>query len=488
VTAGQLAGLPERYIQGLKHEGERYHISLQYPDLFPFMQYAHDETARRELSHKFWRKGGQGNIDRLAKMLELRQEQARLLGYTTHADYVTETRMAKNGHTVEQFLTGIIAGLAPAVQQELRDLVGIKKRVLRLDHPKPIEYYEVGYWSNRLRKERYDIDNELIREYLPTDHVMAAIMDIYQELLGLRFQKLAGVKLWHDDAQLYSISDVASGSLIGHFALDLYPRKDKYGHAAAFPVVLGRQPADGHAVTGMIALVCNFPRPTQTAPSLLSHDETETLFHEFGHVMHGLLSGGRWQRQNGFGVPMDFIEALSQIFEYWAWDPAVLARISKHYMTGQALPAELIAKMLAAKRHMEATYYINQAVSALYDLRLHMQPVDGPTLDSQQISQMYRDMHLEYEHIELPRDAIKAAGWGHMVDYAAGYYGYLWSKVYAADMFFSRFASDPLDAAVGRDYRVRVLAPGASCPEHRIVEDFLGRPSNDQAFLKELCI
>lgn len=487
VTREQLAGTPENYVARLKQDGHgRYLVTLAHPDKGPFMQYAHDEGARMELSRKQLRKGGQENMARLAKMILLRQECARLLGYASHADFVTEIRMAKTGGTARGFVQSIMDKLQRGVHRELRELVDIKKRMLGLEKPAPINFHEFAYWGNLLRKEKYDLDSEEVRHYLPAEHVMAGIMDIYQELLGLRFEAVPGTALWDPSVTLYAVFDRASAAPLGHFALDLYPRKGKYGHYAAFPITLARENPDGSRTSGFVALVCNFPSPTPTIPSLLSHYETEALFHEFGHVMHALTSGGRWQAQNGFGVAMDFIEALSQIFEYWAWSPAVLSRISKHYQTGNPMPDELVQKILRTRQFMVANEYADQAVKAVYDLAMHSLPTDSP-VDPAVLAQLYRDLVLQYQHMDLPEDAIFAAGWGHMADYDAGYYGYLWSKVYAADMF-TRFERDPLDAAVGHEYRAEVLAPGASRDEHVLVEDFLGRPATSDALLRELGI
>lgn len=484
VTKEELDGMSERYIQGLHVLPDGYYrISLEYPDMFPYLQYATDAAKREELAHKQLLRGGFENMERLAHMVRLRQEGAGLLGYASHADFAGQVRMAGSAQAIEEFLRGLMEKLLPAAKKELKELVAVKKEQLGLEHPAPIHYHEAAYWSERLRRERYNLDAEKVKEYFPLTRVIDGMFRLYQDLLGVRFTAVPDAALWHPDARTFVVTDAENGAELGHFFLDLHPRDGKYGHAAAMPCIVGR---GNGAVTGLIALVCNFPKPTAQNPSLLAHDDVEALLHEFGHVMHALLSGGRYQRQNGFGVPLDFVEALSQIFEYWAWDPRVLGLLSGHYTTGASLPKELLDTMLAARRHQEARWYLAQAMRSLYDIRIHGQPPDAP-VSAQQLAQQYRDMALEYLDIDLPDDAIFAAGWDHMADYDAGYYGYLWSKVYAADMF-TRFAPDPLNAAVGRDYRTKVLAPGAGKKEHLLVEEFLGRPSTNVAFLAELGI
>jgi thimet oligopeptidase len=484
VTREQLAGMPDRYIDGLQRSGDMYLVSLEYPELHPFMRQADDADARKTLAAKNLRKGGDENMARLARLITMRQRVAAMLGYASHVDYACEVRMAHDGRTVTAFLADLIMKLMPAARHELVDLIDIKKRTQNLEKRAPVHFHEITYWGHRLLKERHDIDSESLKEYFPFAVVMQGMLGIYQDVLGVTFVPVDDAVLWHPDARLYAMRE--GNRVIGHFAFDMFPRKGKYGHAATYPVVLGRENADGSTTTGLLALVCNFPNPTDADPSLLSHDEVETLFHEFGHVCHALVSGGRWQRQNGFGVALDFVETPSQLFEEWAWEPSVLKRITKHYKTGDPIPDELITKLLGARHHMEANYYLQQAVRALYDVRMHSLPA-GTMVEPSHLAQMYRDMKLQYEAIDLPDDAIMAAGWSHMADYDAGYYSYLWSKVYALDLY-SVFKPQPLSASVGKRYKDIILAPGASRPEMDLVTEFLGREPSNTSFLEALGI
>ena len=305
-------------------------------------------------------------------------------------------------------------------------------------------------------------------------------MSVYEDLFGLRIVARDDVTTWHPEATVYTMSDRQSGRELGTFILDFFPRPGKYGHAAAFPVHLG--------LTGsLVVLVCNFTRATDHEPSLLSHDEVETLFHEFGHLVHWLISSGvPHASQNGVAVAMDFVEMPSQMLEEWTWHPRVLRQISARHGSEASLPDDLIAKMLAARHHMDANYYLAQAVMALYDLRMHGQKA-GVTVTPSDIARWYREMELEYCAIDMPDDAIQAAGWSHLANYDAGYYGYLWSKVYALDLF-TRFAPDPMDPSVGLAYRAAVLEPGASKPEAELIRSFLGREGSNAAFLNTLGI
>ena len=474
----RLGGLPERYIEGLRRTpAGLYIVSLQYPELFPFMELAEDDEARKELAAKNLRKGGEENLERLVNMLRLRQTIAGMLGYRTHADFAEEVRMSGNARTVREFLGHIMAALEPVAHRELAAMVAYKFHSSNAEKPAPVGHHEIAYWTHRMKKDFFGLDSEALKEYFPLARVIEGMLAMYQELLGLTFAP-ADVPVWHPDVTAYRVTDAASGAELGHFFLDLHPRAGKYGHAAAFPVTLDRRP--------VVALVCNFPYPTRSNPGLLSHDEVETLLHEFGHCMHAIVSGGPWRRQNGFGVPLDFVEALSQIFEYWAWDERSLARLSGHFQTGKQLPHDLFEKLSATRKFRQPSYYLAQAVRSLYDLDMHDRPTDTP-VEASHLAQMYRDMRLVHEHIDLPDDSIFAAGWSHLADYDAGYYGYLWSKVYAADLF-TKFFSNPLDSTIGRRYRDTVLAPGASKPEKALVHDFLGRDPSQRAFFVELGI
>jgi thimet oligopeptidase len=484
VTREQLDGLPDRYVEGLtRNDDGTYRISLDYPELHPFLRNAHDDAARRELSHLQLLKGGAANMGRLARMIQLRQDRAALLGFATHADYACEPRMARTGAAVRTFLERIITQLKGPAQLEMRALIETKKKALGLETPKPIYYHEFAYWSDRLLRERHQLDAEELKQYFPLSRVMDGMHELFGSLFGLRITPVPA-DAWHADVAAVEVSDTSSGHIFGHILYDLFPREGKYGHAATFQATLGRITDDGRAVQGMMALVCNFSRPTASTPSLLTHNEVETLLHEFGHAVHALVSQGRWQSQNGFGVALDFVEAPSQIMEEWAWDRASLDKLSGHWKTGERIPDTLYANMVGARGHMQAHYYLNLAVKALYDLAIHSVPGQRP-VDPAALAALFNRMQLEARAIELPTDAIYPAGWSHLADYDAGYYSYLWSKVYALDLF-SAFADDTLSQVTGARYRARLLAPGASAPELELVRGFLQREPSDEAFLARL--
>ncbi len=477
VSETELDGLPLTYRQNLKKSGKLFKVTLAYPDAIPFLAGAHDEAKRAELFRKFVRKGGAENVRILKRMFRLRAENAKLLGYATHADFQTELRMAKSAKRVRAFLADIERRTKTPATEELKLLVADKKR--RTGNAKAkLGMHDVSYLFKQLRKERFDIDGDLVKEYFPFEHVKRATLDAYQELLGVTFKRRKDIVLWHPDVQLYDVHD-AHGPYLATFALDLYPREGKYGHAAVFDIVFGRE-EERTFVPPLAAMLTNFPKPSETYPSLMSHGEVETFFHEFGHVMHFTLSKTTYRAQSGFNVAWDFAEAPSQMLENWVWDPQMLKRLSKHYKTKRPLPDDLIERMIGARLFGEAWHTRGQVMLATLDLTLHTQPVGNPT-------KLYADLEKKMVGLEPPKDQLWLAGFGHIAHgYDAGYYGYLWSKVYAEDMF-TRFAKEGiLNPKTGGAYRTWILEKGSSMDELALVEGFLGRKSNNKAFLKSI--
>ncbi len=483
VTREQLDGLPDTYIAGLEREGDQYKISLKYPEYFPFVDHARDEKARMELLVKFFNKGGQKNLKILSELIELRQKNAQLLGYATHADYQTETRMAKNAATVEHFISDLREKVKPLVDKDIADLKDAKKRA---GFSSEFTQADVRYWLERLQEERFSVDANKVREYFPLHHVMDGMFKIYQTILGVRFTELRGYPLQHPDARLFRVDDKNDG-LLGYFGLDLYPRPNKYGHAAVFPVTSGQRKglSGDEYVTPFVMMVCNFPKASNEAPSLLSHDEVKTFFHEFGHVMHGVLTVAPYSSQSGTSVSRDFVEAPSQMLENWVWDAEMLKILSAHYKTNEPLPQELLDNMIKAKSHGIGHFTMRQLMLGTFDMGLHNRTAEK-SLTPQKIADLYNKLVAQLIGVSMPAGTIFPAGFGHLNGYDAGYYGYMWSKVYSSDMFTRFKEKGLLDISVGTDYRQHILEPGSSREEMDLLVAFLGRQPSNEAFLKEI--
>jgi len=477
----ELGGLPEHYVKSLPKKGGEYVVTLDYPSLIPFMENAENEARRQELSEKNWRKGGKKNVALLEKMIQLREENAKLLGYPSHADFRTEDRMAKDSETVFRFLRKLMKSLSKRAKEDVEELLSLQaerdgKRVERLAS------HNVAYLSSQLKKIRYEVDNEHVREYFPLEHVKGELFAIFGKLLGVSYERVSW-PLWHRDAELYRILEGKTGEVIAYFAFDLYPRKGKYGHACMANVISGHETAlrSGAYVTPFATLITNFPKPTGSRPSLLSHDEVETFLHEFGHLMHETLTESRYLSQAGASVAWDFVEAMSQMCEFFAWDERVLRKISKHHKTGKPLPPALIQKMLESKRHCLAYDTQRQAMQALYDMMVHTGNLRGS------LPEYFRALSETHLGVRIPETSLYPAGFGHLAGgYDAGYYGYLFSRVYAADFFTKFREAGVISPSVGLRYRKEVLAKGSSESEAKIAKAFLGRKLSDKAFLEDI--
>jgi len=484
VTRDELAGLPDSYIAGLCRDDKgKYLVTLEYPDFVPFMESAQNASKRQELADKNSRKGGEENLTILAELVKLRAENAKLLGYKDHADYKTEDRMAKRGQAVGEFLSGLRDGARPLVAKELLDITALKREDTG-DKEAEIHYYDVAYYSRMLKEKRYDMDEQKIKEYFPLAAVKNGMFEIYQTLLGVTFTRLEGYKLWHEDVELYEVRNT-DGALVSYFMLDLYPREGKYSHAAAFNLVNGHlhktEGGEGAYVPPVACMVANFPKPIEGNPSLMSHYNVEVFLHEFGHVMHHVLTQAAYPSQSGFATAWDFVEAPSQMLENWAWEHESLKLLTKHHETGEVIPADMVEKLRKARLHMIGHDTMRQLSFAIFDFKIHTEPFGTP------LKEVLRNTLIDLMGVAPSPVSLQPAGFGHMGGgYDAGYYGYLWLRVYAADMYTRFRDGKVLDPEVGKAYRQWILEKGSSMEEIDLVRGFLGREPNNKAFLESI--
>ncbi len=480
VTREQLKGLGEDYIGKLeKTEDGKYLVTLDYPDYVPFMLNADDEEARKALEFKYNRRGGEQNVELLEKTLTLRRQIAQLLGYKTHADLKLENRMAKNPKTVMTFLKDLQHKLKPMGKKEDKFLIEYKNEQTG-KKARTIYPWESGYWANKYRKENLQLDSEKIKEYFPSQVVIDGMLDLFGGVFGITFEPV-NIPVWHEDVKAFLIKDKQSGAPVAYFYMDLYPREGKYKHAACFDLVEGYEKEDGTYQMPFVAIVANLNKPSKETPSLLKHGEVETLFHEFGHVLHNALTKSKYKAFSGTSVSWDFVEAPSQMLERWAWNPTVLKKISKHYKTGEPLPDDVIERMLKAKNFGSGGAYLRQNFFAQYDMTLH---TAAKTPDT---TKLYFDLTKKIRALPLTKNTYPQAAFGHIMGgYDAGYYGYLWSEVIAED-FFSEFEKNGIfNPQIGLKFRREILEKGGSEDEEKLVENFLGRKVNNGPFLKSI--
>ena len=475
----ELNGLPDDYINGLqKNESGKYLVTLKYPDYVPFMQQAENASLRKKIEFKFNNRASPKNIPLLQEALKLKDESAKIQGYPSYPDMALEDRMAEKPENVWQFLNGLLPLLRSKGDKELEELLKIKQK----DFPEAqkVHSWEKSYYLDKWHKSQNKTDEGLIKEYFPVNQVVEGTLKTYQKILGVQFSEIQNPDVWHKDVRAFEIRDAKTNQRIGHFYLDLYPRPGKFGHAAVFPLVNGRETKNAYQEPSA-AMVANLSPPRADRPALLNFDEVETFFHEFGHLMHHTLTKARYASFSGMNVALDFVEAPSQMMENFIWEPEVLNEISGHYQDSQRkLPKEILNEMKQSKKLGESLAYLRQLALALADMTLHATiPNDANTLFNQIMGWISLFPPQENTHF--------AASFGHLLGgYGAGYYAYLWSEVFADDLF-SRFKKEGiLNPQVGMEYRKKILEQGSERPEMESMKDFLGREPNNEAFLNKI--
>ena len=480
VDRAGLAGLPDDYVARLRPGASAgtFRVSLDYPEVQPFLELAQRRDLREELFRKNWNKAVEANRPLIHEALELRNRIATLLGFPTWAHYAMDVKMAGSPERVREFYADLIPPLEAAARREVEEL---RRMAAAGGAAAPLQPWDWLYYDAQQSREDYGVDKLAVSQYLPIDAVIDGLFGLTGDVFGLDYREVPDPRAWHPSVRAFEILDRASGELLARFYADLFPREGKYGHAAAFPLVIEHQRADGAREVPVSAIVANFTPPAADAPSLLTHGdhgEIETFFHEFGHILHMSLSRARYTRFSGAETEWDFVEAPSQIMEHWVWQPEVLARFARHYRTGEALPAALLERMVAARYLNVGLRNTRQIFFGTMDLALHATP-QPPDLDAA-IRGAYAVTQLPY-----PEGTFMLAGFGHLMGgYDAGYYGYLWAEVIGDDMW-SRFAGEGVTSpAVGAAYRHAILEPNGSMPADELVAAFLGRQASTDAFLR----
>ena len=462
-------GLPAAYIERVgKDEDGNISVGFDYPDYYPFISQAEDAAARQRYYTGFLSRGGERNLAILDEIVNLRKQLAGLYGFKSYADFATRRRMVGSTRVVRDFLAEVADVVKEIEARDVATLARLKQVYLGSRDEQRLQPWDKEFYLERLRKLRFDIDQEKLRRYFPTDATLQWALGLASELYGLRFET-AKVAVWHEDVRYYDVKDAKSGRLVGGLYLDLYPRPGKYGHAAAFGI---RGSSTLAARTPITTLVTNFDRQG------LTHREVETLLHEFGHAMHGILSQTRYVDASGTSVELDFVEAPSQMFEEWARRRESLQRMQKVCADCPLLDEDLLRRLDAARKLGSGLQYGRQLLYANYDMALAGEK-PGPVLKTW-IS-MENDTPLGH-----PEGTTFPATFGHIAGgYAAGYYGYMWSEAVALDML-SAFGGNLMNPEVGLRFHETILARGSEVKADQMVKDFLGRPSDRKAFFAEI--
>ena len=497
-----LAGLPESAKAGAAAnarakglEAPAWRFNLQFPSMFPILQHLHDDATRHQVWEASSQVGAVGEYDNTSlvwQILALRHEKATILGHDHFADLTLLRRMAKTGQTALKFIEGIHARIHPTFLAEHAQLAEYKAS--KSGQPLcPLEPWEVAYWAEKQRQEKYDFDEETLRPYFSVDGVMAGMFEIASRLFNITIRELetvylepgsaaptsGSVEVWHPECKFYEIHDSKTAAHLGSFYADWHPRESKQGGAWMNSLHTG---ALGEPHLGLI--IGNMSPPVDGKQALLTHREVETIFHEFGHLLHGLLSEVSVKSLAGTNVPCDFVELPSQIMENFCWDRASLDLFARHFETAAPIPEELFMKLIAAKNYLSASTFMRQFALAKLDLELHTRLSDflGKELDA-----VDREVLADYHAPLKTQSPSMTRRFNHLFSsptgYAAGYYSYKWAEVLDADAF-SRFQQEGvLNPATGLAFREHILSKGNSAPADELYRRFMGRDPDQEALL-----
>jgi oligopeptidase A len=483
----ELAGLPPSALETFQADAKAndcpagsYRISLHMPSLLPVLKYA-DNAALRE---RCWRASSRvgwetehDNTHLIQQILGLRQEMATLLGHAHFADLTTSRRMAKTGASALAFIEDLQARIAPAFQQEIQQLEAFAAHQSGQE-PEPLEPWDSRYWAQKWREQSFELNEESLRPYFPIDRVKTGLFQITETLFGIRICRREGAPTWHEEVGCY---DVFEGQQhLGTFYTDWHPRKGKRSGAWMNYLRTGK-PGEPH-----LGLMCgNMSRPGGKGPALMTHDEVQTIFHEFGHLLHHLLSRVPVASLAGVNVAWDFVELPSQLLENWCWEQEALQLYARHHATDEPLPPELLEKMLRSRNFMSAAVTMRQLALGKLDLDLHIMARAAVDQDLE----TFADQSLEgyRARLKTPAPSILRQ-FTHLFSsetgYAAGYYSYKWAEVLDADAFSRFTAAGVLDPDTGRAFRTCILEKGASEAPEKLFRDFMGRDPDPAALLK----
>ncbi|PYK53809.1 MAG: hypothetical protein DME48_10335 [Verrucomicrobia bacterium] len=488
-TKADLDGLPESFFAspGVRTGDDAYTVLANVTWQFNTVEEnAKNEATRKQLYVIRDTLAKEANVPVLNQMLALRNKIALRLGYKSWDDYQTEVKMAKTGANAGKYISDLVAGIQPKFESEVAELQKLKASDTNDPNAK-IEVCDWRYYANQRDKQKYAVDKEALRAFFPFQKVLDGMFNIYQSIFGLKFEKIAASYKWIDDLQLFMVTDSATGEPLGMFYLDMFPREGKFNHFAQFEIIGGKLLPDGKYQRPTVALLCNFSPPTADKPSLMTHQEVETLFHEFGHALHSIVTRAKYGRFAGTHVPGDFVEAPSQMLQNWVWDKKVLDTFAADYRDpSKKIPAEIIKKMNDAKLANAGVFYRRQFAFASLDLELHNQHAEDTPYDSVAVSNPI----LEKVFLPIDPSTTFVSYFGHLNGYDAGYYGYAWADAIAADMatVFEKAKEGYLDKQAGMKLRHEIYEPGDSRDANVSIEKFLGRKQSTQPFLKKIGI
>ncbi|HUH25820.1 MAG TPA: M3 family metallopeptidase [Flavobacterium sp.] len=483
-----LAGLPNDLIEAAANEAkarkqeDKWVFTLDNASVMPFLQYAENRELRKKMWNAYQDRGNQGNAhdnkQNALQLANLRLEKAKLLGYANHAAYVLEESMAKNPENVNRLLQQL---WTPALAKAANEANDIKAMMTKDGVTGDVMPYDWRFYAEKIRKERYDLDEQEIKPYFSLENVRLGIFDVTQKLFGLTFTELKNVPKYHEDVTVWEVKE-ANGTKVGVLYMDMHPRASKSG-GAWMTSFSDQYTKDGNRVLPVISIVCNFSKPTADAPALLTFDEASTFFHEFGHALHGLLSNVHYKSLAGTNVPRDFVELPSQIMENWAADPEVIKMYAKHYKTGAAIPDALIAKMKAAGTFDQGFATTEYLAASLLDMKFHT--ITEPITTDLNAFEQTTMKNIGLMDAIIPR--YRSTYFSHIFagGYSAGYYSYIWSEVLDSDAFQAFKETSLFNPEKAKLFRTNVLEKGGTEDPAELYRKFRGADPKIEPLLKK---
>lgn len=480
VSKEDLYGLEDDFLAALQSAGENsYYLKMDYPTYFNVMDNCVIENTRKRLHDAFVNRAYPANDAILKQIVAKRDELAHILGFASFAAYDLDEQMVKRVARAEQFLDDLLEKSDKKATTELIQYLAALPDSVTLTEDGKIKPWDFPFIQAQYKKKHFDIDENRIAEYFPMDATIEGLFTIYKQFFDIDFEQIP-VSAWHEDVKLIATYNADHSLLHGYIFLDLYPRPNKYSHAGHTSIV----PAinyEGKRIPAVSLVMANFPKPNGVKPSLLKRTDVSTFFHEFGHALHALLGRTELESQSGTNVKSDFVELPSQILEEWLWDRAILKLVSKHYQTGESLPDDIITKLLALKTFDTGNFVQRQAMLSLVSLNYYKEDAD------KDLYAILHDTHVRCrpQMMWSPANHFYAS-WGHLTGYAAKYYGYLWSRVFAQDIFEEVKKYGLLNPVIGQRYVDTIIGKGGSADPNELLRNFLGREPNNEAFLINL--
>lgn len=460
---------------------EGWIFTLDFPSYLPFVTYAKNRELRKEISVAAGKKAFQdneyNNEANVLRIVNLRQQRANLLGYTTHADFVLEERMAQNPTKVLDFLNDLLVKAKPAATKEFEELTAFAKN---LDNIEQLEKWDGAYYSEKLKQEKFNLDDEILKPYFKLENVLNGAFEVANKLFGIRFEKVSNIEVYHEDVETYEVKD-ENNNLVALFYADFFPRKGKR-NGAWMTSFKSQNIKDGINERPHVSIVCNFTKPTPTKPSLLTFNEVTTLFHEFGHALHGMLANTVYPSLSGTSVYWDFVELPSQVMENWCYEKEALELFAKHYETGETIPMELIEKIKESASFLEGMATVRQLSFGLLDMGWHSQ-------NPENITSLKAFENEQFESTKLYPDVAENAmstAFSHIFagGYSSGYYSYKWAEVLDADAFDYFKQNGIFNREIATKFKDNVLSQGGTQPPMELYKKFRGQEPKPEALLK----